>query len=256
MHASLAVAFTYDRHRRHSSDCPRSLEECFHWSQGTVLLRKRLESPIRPQDKDAIWGAAAALAILAYASPDASTPEESWPLESSGHSDLSWLSAGEAKMSLWHIVNPLRPESIFSVMTATFADMYAPLPEKGIYGIPQALAAVCFLDESSTAQDNPYFTSAHAVSQILDLPDSEIRTGHTHKFTRTIQGPFKELLLDRDPVALLLLYIWYSKVGRSIWWVHLRARVECPSICSYLRRYHGEKVAVLAFLPGVSLASR
>jgi hypothetical protein len=160
----------------------------------------------------------------------------------------------KGKMSLWHVVNPLRPDSIFSVMAPTFAHMNSPLPEGGIDGVPTALAAVCNLNDSSTAETNPYFHVAHTVSQILDLPDSEIATGHVQLFMRSIEGPFEDLLRERDPLALLLLYLWYRKISRCIWWIELRARVECPSICLYLRLYHKESRDIQAFLPGGALA--
>lgn len=254
MHASLAVAFSYDRHLDGSLGSRRSLEECYHWSQSTTLLNRRLKKPIEEKDKDPIWGTAAALAILSFSSPDARTPQESWPLNSSNQSDLDWVHMGKGKMSLWNIMNPLRPNSIFRVMAATFTHMNLPLPEKGIDGIPTPLAAVCLMSHSSTAQNNPYFDAAHAVSHILHLPDSEVTTGQTQLFTRSIHGSFEGLLRNRDPVALLLLYLWYRKTSRSIWWIELRARVECPSICEYLRIYHGENTTVQEFLPGGTLA--
>ena len=252
MHASIAVALTYDRHQNPSSIRRRTLEECYHWSQGTALLKKRLAEPIKPADKDAIWGTAAALAILTFSSPDASTPGESWPLKPSpDHSDLDWLRMNEAKMSLWDIVNPLRPDSIFCVMAETFAQIHAPLTQRGMDGIPGALATLCLLDDLSTADTSPYFHAAHAVSQILKLPDSEVTTGPSLLFPGTIYGPFKDLLVrERHPVALVLLYLWYCKAGRSIWWIGLRARVEGPAIVGYLRRYHQGNVAVQEVLAG------
>lgn len=249
MHASLAVALTYDRHLNTSTDCRRSLEECYHWSQGTALLNKRLMEPIQAKDRDPIWGTAAALAILTFSSTDACTPEESWPLTSSG-SDLDWLHMINGKMSLWHTVNPLRPDSIFHVMAVTFAQMHSPLPDQGTDGIPKALAALCLLTDSSTAENNLYFVAAHAVSKLLDLPDGDVTTGQTQLFTRTLQGPFEELLLEKDPVALVLLYLWYRKSSRSIWWIELRARMECPAIVLYLQLYHKGNVAIQTFLSG------
>ncbi|KAI3316670.1 hypothetical protein HD806DRAFT_516919 [Xylariaceae sp. AK1471] len=254
MHASLAVALAYDRYLNSTSGCRRTLEECHHWSQSTVLLNKRLREPIEAKDKDPIWGTAAALAVLTISSPDACTPEQAWPVKSSGSSDLDWLRMSKSKMLLWQMVNPMRPDSLFRPMAATFAHMHSPLPEGGIDGIPRALAAVCNLTDSSTAETNPYFHATHAVSQILDLPDGEVATGPTQLFTRSICGPFKDLLRKRDPVALLLLYLWYRKAGRTLWWIELRARVECPSICLYLRLYYNENRAIQAFLPGGALA--
>ncbi|KAJ2984855.1 hypothetical protein NUW58_g5840 [Xylaria curta] len=210
MHASLAVALTYDRHLNSSSSCRRTLEECYHWSQSTILLNRRLKEPIKAQDKDPIWGTAAALAMLTFSSPDACEPEESWPLKPSDSTDFDWLTMSKGKMALWHTVNPLRPDSLFSVMAATYAQMYSPFPERGVDGIPGPIATACHLEMSSTAQSNPYFDAAHAVSQILSVPDCEVRTGQTQLFTRTIHGGFKGLLQARDPIALLLLYLWLS----------------------------------------------
>jgi hypothetical protein len=254
MHASLAVAFAYDRHRSSSSGSPRTVEECYHWSQSIALFNKRLREPINAKDKDPIWGTAAALAMLAFSFADARSPEESWPLKPFDPSDLEWLRMDKGKMSLWHIANPLRPDSLFNVLSSTYAQMYSPLPNVGVSGIPRALVTLCQLHDSSTAENSRYFDAAHAVSELLNLADSDVTTGHIQHFTHCMHGPFNSLLRKKDPVALLLLYLWYRKASRSIWWIELRARVECPSICSYLWLYHKEYSAVHAFLPGGSLA--
>ncbi|KAL0932384.1 C6 finger domain protein [Colletotrichum truncatum] len=248
MHASLAVAFTYDRYLNASQDCRPTVDECFHWSQGTALLNKRLREPIKVKDKDPIWGTAAALALLTFSSPNAGTPEQAWPLKPSSTSDLVWLRMINGKMALWHIMDPLRPDSLFHVMAPTYSHMQSPLPQKGINGIPVDLVAVCNLQDSSTAEENPYFHAAHAVSQIIALPDREVTTGHTQVFTRIIHGSFEDLLRARDPVALLLFYLWYRKASRIIWWIELRARVECSSICLYLQTYHKENHRIQSFL--------
>jgi hypothetical protein len=249
MHASLAVALAYDRYLNNSSACRRSVEECYHLSESIVLFNRRIREPIETEDKDLIWGTAAALAILSFAGPDACAPEESWPLRPPHPSDLEWLRMSTGKMSLWCMANPLRRDSLFRVMAPTFAQMHSLPPQKGTGRMQRALAAVCQLENSSTVDNNPYFNAAHAVSRIQETPDDQVTTGRTELFTRSIQGPFKTLLLGKDPVALLLLYLWYCKAGRTIWWIELRARVECPSICLYLRLYHGGHTAVHAFLP-------
>lgn len=248
MHASLAVALAYDRFQNNSRGSRRTLEECYHWSQSTVLFNRRLREPIEAQDKDPIWGTAAALAVLSFASPDAHTMQDSWPLKTSDPSALEWLRMVKGKMSLWRVANPLRPDSLFRVMASTFADMQSPLPKRGIDGLPAALASVCQLDGSSTDENNPYFHAAHAVSRLQGVPDNQVTTGDTQVFTNCIQGPFERLLNSKDPVALLLLYLWYRKAGCSIWWIELRARVECPSICAYLRLHHQGYAAIHAHL--------
>ncbi|KAL4881816.1 hypothetical protein BJY04DRAFT_54235 [Aspergillus karnatakaensis] len=273
MHASLAVSLTYDRHLNTGST-RRTTEECYHWSQATTLFNKCLKSSIKPEDRDPIWGTAAALVILTFSSPEASKPGQLWPLTSTSNApnpsisstfsdsealefehELDWLRMNEGKLSLWHAVNPIRPESIFSGMAASFAQMFAPLPLSGIEGIPSPLVTACSLEHSSTPSTNPYFHAAHAVARISQVPDREISTGDALPFMRSIVGDFKQLFLRRDPVALLLLLLWLSKAGRGIWWIELRARVQCPAICAYLKLYHPENAAVLALLPGGALAN-
>jgi hypothetical protein len=97
----------------------------------------------------------------------------------------------KGKISLWRIAELLRLDSIFQIMALTFAQMRAPLPKKGIDGILKELATVCHLEDSSTAENNPYFNAAHALSQLQDIPDSQVTTGHTELFTRSIHGSFK-----------------------------------------------------------------
>lgn len=119
--------------------------------------------------------------------------------------------------------------------------------------IKSSLATLCHLEDSSTAENNSYFNAAHGLSQIPNMPDKQVAAGKTELFVRNMHGSFQTLLQQKDPVALLLLYLWYRKVGRRLWWVGARARVECPAIYSYLRLCHKDD-DVHAFLPGGSLA--
>lgn len=248
MHASIAVALAYDRHLNNLSDCRRSVQECYHLSESVTLFNKRIKEPIETKDKDPIWGTAAALVILSFSAPDASIPEEAWPIRTRDPSDLEWLRMCAGKMSLWTVANPLRRDSLFRVMAPIFAQMHSPLPNEGISGIDRDLATVCQLKDSSTAETNPYFNAAHTISRLQVIPDDHVTTGNIEPFLRNIRGSFKTLLLGKDPVALLLLYIWYRKAGRSIWWIGLRARVECPAILSYLLSKHRRYAAVHAIL--------
>ncbi|KAK2924529.1 hypothetical protein FoTM2_014807 [Fusarium oxysporum f. sp. vasinfectum] len=200
MHASLAVALTYDRYLNTSSSSPRSLEECYHWSQSTALFNKKLREPVKTQDKDPIWGTAAALAVLTFSSPDAYRPEDSWPLKT-GDDHLDWVSMISGKMSLWNMVDPLRNDSLFRVMAVTIAQMQAPLPDVGVEGIPEALASICQLNQTSTSE-SPYFYAAHAVSQILYLPDSEVTTErHDNQMRCRWAGSDDALLRGKGQVA-------------------------------------------------------
>ncbi|KAK4212076.1 hypothetical protein QBC37DRAFT_318926 [Rhypophila decipiens] len=287
MHAIIAGALTYDRymdmistpqHRSSDGNIPRrTLQECYHLSQSTILLNKHLqdllsdrpssESTIPDRDinrtRDPMLGAGSLLSILTFSasssSRDASSPQGSWPLAVASPSVFNWSRMSNSKMFLWNFVDPLRKDSIFSVLAPTYADMCYPLPESGTDGIPPELACLCKLTPTSNTDTSPYFLAAHAVGHIWgdgpilgadkgDRDGEKVKVGSTQVFTRVVSGPFEELLKARDPVALLLLYLWYCKARRGIWWIELRARVEVPAIHEYLRRYHGANAEVMRFL--------
>jgi hypothetical protein len=73
-------------------------------------------------------------------------------------------------MTLWNLANPMRPESVFRVMTETFAYLHHPLPQKGVDGVSVELAQLCALDDSSTQETSPYFSVAHALSRLIEAP--------------------------------------------------------------------------------------
>lgn len=245
MHASLAVALVYDQFLHDSPGDQRTAQHYHHWTQSITLFNKSLSGSILEIDKDSLWGTAAALGVLSFACPEIQKRHD---LDMLHKVDLEWSNMDRGKMSLWFLVDPMRPDSIFNIMADTYAQMREPVPDRGAQGISEPLAILCCLDDMSTSQNNPYFMSVHVLNGILALLDGEVTVGHTERFAHTIQGPFRCLLEEMDPTALVLLYLWYHKAGRSIWWIQLRARVDCPSIYTYLERHHNWHIMMLKSL--------
>lgn len=242
MHAILALGAV---HQRHVSARPRrSLLEAHHLAECTNLFHKRLSFPVAPEDKDAIWGTASTLGVVTFSSMDAGTQEDSWPLKPSDPSDLDWIRMGDGKKVIWQIADPLRPDSIFATMATSFAQMHFPLPEVGIDGLDPALARLCRLDQASAAHTSPFFTVVHSLSKLYSLPEEHITNGRAFALATHMQPAFKALLAVKDPVALLMLYLWYCRARKAVWWIELRARLECPAILTYLRQYHGDYTAL------------
>ena len=248
IHGSLAVTAVHDRYL--GSSMPnhrRSLRESYHWSQCTILFNKWLSQPIKEEHKDPLWGTAGMLGILTFSSVNTGCPEEAWPLGTPDSSDLEWLGAG--KMALWHVVNPLRPESVFRIMSETLVNMRRPLPARGIDGVKIELVELCGLDESSTQENNPYFEVAHCTSRLLNTSKGEVSLGEAMMASRHMHSEFASCLEKKDPVALLLLCLWYTRARECIWWIDHRARYELPAICNFLQRYHCDNSAIQALIP-------
>ncbi|KAK9350580.1 hypothetical protein V1523DRAFT_442517 [Lipomyces doorenjongii] len=249
MHGTLAVTAVHDRYLGVTPTHRRSLREAYHWSQCTILFNKWLSQPIKEENKDPLWATAGTLGILTFSSINAYSPEEAWPLGAPDSSDLEWLRLGTGKMSLWHLVDPLRPESVFRIMSETFAYMRRPLPAKGTDGVSVELVQLCGLNESSTRENNPYFTVVHGLSRLLEVPKGEASQGRVMMVSSHMHNEFGTCLEKKDPVALLLLCLWYTRARESKWWIGLRARYELPAICTYLQRYHRDNSAIQALIP-------
>jgi hypothetical protein len=253
MHGTLAVTAVHNRYLGVTPTHRRSLRESYHWSQCTTLFNKWLSQPIKEEHKDPLWATAGTLAILTFSSINTCSPEETWPLGALDSSDLEWLRLGAGKMALWHLVNPLRPESVFRIMSGTFAYMRQPLPAKGTDGVSAELVQLCGLDESSTRENNPYFTVAHGISQVLEVPKGEASLGRAMMVFSHMHGEFGTCLQNKDPVALVLFCLWYTRARESKWWIDFRARYELPAICTYLQRYHGDCSAIQALIPWLEI---
>ncbi|EED13367.1 C6 finger domain protein, putative [Talaromyces stipitatus ATCC 10500] len=251
MHAVLAVASAHERYLMSPRKMlpHRTLSELSHFSQSTTLMRRQLCKLIQPHDKDALWATAALYNVLLFLAVDAPSLEETWPLKDTSTCDLDWLWMMDAKWTLWNLTDPLRPDSIFRCLADVYADLRIHVPPNGVYDISPSLVKLCSLHEQSSAKSNPYFDAVHAISQ-LDGP-GESRTNLTKvlAFISCMSQPFKSLILSKDARALLLLVLWYSKAGRSVWWIEMRARVERQAICVYLRRYHGDDAMIQELLP-------
>lgn len=254
LHGTLAVAAVHDRYLGVTPLHRRTLRESYHWSQCTILFNKWLRQPIKEEHKDPLWATAGSLGILTFSSVNVSTKEEVWPLGAPDASDLEWLRLGTGKMALWKLVDPMRPTSAYRGMHETFRAMHQPLPDKGIDGIPIELVRACGLDESSTRENNPYFVIAHGLRILLQEPIGKASMGKCMTVTSHMHNGFDRLLERKDPVALMLLLLWYMRAGKSVWWIDLRARYEIPAIRTYLQRYHGDNTAIQALLSQESAA--
>lgn len=186
-----------------------------------------------------MWATAVTLSNLAFSSIDVSSSEQAWPLKISDASDLQWLRLKGSDKALWQLANPMREGSVFrEVMVEMFELMHRSLPLRGVEGVDVELVELCGLHELSNPENNPYFGFAHALSRLLAVPKGEASLGQVFLVVNAISDELRTCLEEKDPVALILLYLWYSRARECRWWIDLRARYEMPAIRIYLQRHH------------------
>lgn len=240
MHVVQVITAIHDRYLSALPNSRQTLLEIYHWSQAVILFNRRLSSPIQESDFDALWSAAFLMGDIAFASIEASKPEEAWPLKHPEPCDLEWLRMSVGKMAIWDIAKPLRHKSIFHTIAdkdKTGHPASAVITSR-IFGIPFTFNQLCGLNDLSTAYNNPYYTAVHALAPLLDIECDQSTIGRFLSFVNYMQPEFQGLLERKDPRALLLLAYWYAKVCHSLWWIARRAKLECQAICLYLERYH------------------
>jgi len=250
MHTLLAMSAMHDRYLHSPSPGGPSIFEIYHTTQCASFLNQKLSQPITPSDRDPLWMAVTFMGILTFSSLDTSTPTHAWPLRAADPSDLEWVRMAEAKMAVMHLAAPRRGDGLFRAMASEYEQMFDPVSSSssGAGVIPASLARLCLLSETSSKENNPYFTAVHTLAPLLGRRNRAMRS-MVLAFTSQMEPVFKMLLRQKDPVALLLLALWYEKAAGIIWWVRHRASVECRAICLYLQREHGKDREILAMLP-------
>jgi len=248
MHGILAMAAVHDRYLAVQSTRHRSMREVYHSSRCVILFSKWLSQPIEEEDKDAIWATAVTLAILTFSCIDVSSFEQAWPLKRPDPSDLQWLRLKASDKAIWQLANPMRPSSVFRKVPDTFSQIPEKLPIGGIDGVSVELAKLCGLDGSSTPENNTYFGFVHSLSRLLEVPKGEASLGKTFMVVSVISDELRACLEEKDPVALFLLYLWYSRALEIRWWIDIRARYELPAIRKYLQLHHKDIGIIQALL--------
>jgi len=247
MHVILAVSAAYSRYMAPTHSL-RTHTEIYHAAQCVLLFNRKLSRPFTSSDRDPLWATAALLGLLTMASIDTVDPEEAWPLRPSSSSDLEWFWLSDGKNVVWEMTDPLRPGGIFRAMADEYAQMNVQVPEAGTEGVPTSLINICHLSDSSDAENNPYFTAAHLLARLQRTSNSSIERVQTVSFVCKSHPSFRDLLRKKDPVALVLLALWYDRAETALWWIEQRAKVEKQAIRLYLARFHYDDAVVVGLL--------
>ena len=223
----------------------------FHWSSGASLLNEKLSKYVDPSERDALWATAGLLGALAFSSLSATAPSEAWPLKPASPFDLDWLKMTEGKKAIWKIADPTRKDSVFYPhVPDIFKDSSSTSSStETLQNLPPELVRLCGLSHifsldlgqnlseelAGGSSCNPYFATAFFLASTLTTASTAKNLSMFLKFFGTMQPPFKELLKQKDPCAMLLLTLWYCRLCECpLWWSWRRAHFESRAICAYL----------------------
>lgn len=222
MHGVLTLTSMHDRHLSTTTITKRSATEEFHWYQAIDFFNYKLSAPIHPSERDALWAAAALLGILTLCHLDAKTPEEAWPLKEASALDLNWLKMTEGKNEVCKICEPSRIDSVFHPVSPEYLKSLAapevpvtansPWERPVLEALSPDLINLCDLSNTSNAENNPYYTTAFSLAQVLNVDGYQSTIVNFLSFISHMDSAYKRLLERKDPCALLLLAYWYANV--------------------------------------------
>lgn len=231
----------------------------FHWCQTASLFKQRLEEyvlnpgrSVDTSDRDALWMCSALMTCGIFANIDTFDPLRSYPIKPSDPQDFSWVKIDRGVHIVWALTDPTRPDSHYYdfykfMESCNMPDCRAPIRQQGI---PTAFNSLFELDSDSNVDNNPYYGPVSVLSQVQDDEFASFRASLRHfGFISQIRPEFLEKLESKDPRALLILAVWYSKMSGFNWWFcKPRSLVEGVSICLYLERYHADETLILELL--------
>lgn len=254
-HVVLTLTLMHDRYKSSSEPWKTepSEKETFHCYHGTGLFHKVLKQPLKDEDRDPLWGAAALLGAITIASIEAVTPEEAWPLKPPSPTDLDWLRMSDGKKEVWRLVDPLREDSVWrhALDYESHKDPVPydhPAPELNL--LYPFLTKIYDFDPLTGGNDNdPYHTAASILVRLLELDCNHSTIMYFLSFLGHMDMRFRQLLHEKDPKAMLLLSWWYGKMCQyNVWWCSRRMKLEGQAICLYLEQRHPEQTDIIRLL--------
>lgn len=248
--ASIVTTLTLLHDRHLSGTHAISPTTLSHWYYGTAKFKETLMKPVKSETRDALWASASLLGVIQFASFEARSPEEAWPLRPPNPADLDWLKMSDGKKAVFAIADPLRADSVFRNMSVGHDQMFRFMHEPHDYFKAHAIDLTSEFTEmyglgpttssGLVAANNPYYKPAMILARLLHATCDGNNILEFFGFIMHMGPEMKALLEQKDAKALLLMAYWYAKLYRGQWWLYRRGLTEGRAICLYLEKYHGD----------------
>ena len=163
-----------------------------------------------------------------------------------------WLSvvAGLSMLLKNEDAKPVITECMWAPVFTSNVHCGFPPCESGKDDLPESFANLCRIEDDSTAENNPYHGELRLLTNMMACDANQETFIKLIQFPCRMHPAFNVLIREKDPVALLMMAYWFSKVSEiGFWWLGTRARRECYAICSYLDGWPDERFQPLLQYP-------
>ncbi|RAL04929.1 Zn(II)2Cys6 transcription factor domain-containing protein [Aspergillus ibericus CBS 121593] len=234
LHTIIAAATSHIRHLA-PDNRGYAVSEIYHWQQAISQYSQEITT-IGRHNTDSLISACLLLTVRSFAL------DEYNPLGSFVFSDdpasLNWLSL---QAGLRHILGATAQwidGSMWWEMFMNTRDQFLDIfddERPGRVAMDSELADLCGIEETTTAETNPYHAPVRMLTGLMSLERGIKYFGAYTGFMGRLLPEFFEKLMQKDPPALILLSWWLGLMhGTGMWWVQTRAKSEITAICWYL----------------------
>lgn len=243
LHAMCAFSALHLKHLQGNEDVDLDRLWNHHFRLGLGRYTSELSNSVGPQNMDAVFAGCMLFAMMAYATSyqDDSLQSSTSFLNMSSPAALTWLTSqvGFLVLKSTATIQPHLSESVWHELLgesdAQGAELEIPLRT---HDVPEEWRSVCQIHEHSTSDNNPYYDALKLLLTTKDIDASKPENfSHFICFPGRMKPQFKELVKNKDPVALLILSHWLAKMCEmGQWWSKRRVQSECRAICRHLEK--------------------
>lgn len=233
LHAIIATTMFHEQALKRSAH--PTTTTAYHLTESAGLFNRRLSNAQEHTEGDALWATSVYLCAMSIFNLSSLNSEQNWPMSAPHPTDLEWLKMQAGLRVIWNMADMERSSVFGRAESKGSTNCVQPIePESGTAGIPPLLVKMCQLQECRSTNNGPYHTAVRRLTALLNVNGTPENVLTFMVFAGGMDNAFRQLLIEKDPVALLVLALWHSKLFHSVWWMVPRARVECQSICYYL----------------------
>ncbi|KAK2803342.1 hypothetical protein FQN50_007001 [Emmonsiellopsis sp. PD_5] len=235
MHALLGASTTHFKHQL-PHDSSYNMSEAIHWQCAIRSYTREIVKPIDEHNMDPLMSTCMMLSLLSFTTYEY-PPSESWVFSSDPNA-LNWLLVQSGlRFILGSLSREQMSKSIWVPMFLESDDEHQTFNNSspGSEGLHPGLAELCEIEETTTGSTNPYHWPLRMLSPMLPLQPNKYSYSKLITFIGRLMPPYTDLLLKKDPRALLILSYWLAKMcEEKQWWLYARVHSECVAICLYL----------------------
>ncbi|KAE8372229.1 hypothetical protein BDV26DRAFT_105026 [Aspergillus bertholletiae] len=230
------------------------LAETYFWQRAIKLYQAALTSNVTVQNVDALLSTCMFMGIVSLC-PQGITPADSWVFSDKPDA-MNWLCLQGGIRCIITLVQSFIDSSIwaspFQEAHKDELQLFENTIQQGRKGLDPDLADLCGIDESTTAQTNPYYEALRMLTALFDLERSFENSAKCTTFIGRFTTDFLALLRQKDPPALLILAQWIGLMcTMSHWqpWIFGRLVTEGIAICMYLEHNPDPRISRLMEFP-------